>query len=47
VQLASWATSGVLHLPDGSAARRRDADLARLPDRLAWIHGYNVFGDAR
>jgi len=47
VQLASWATSDVLHLPDGPAARRRDADLARLPDRLAWIHGYNVFGDAR
>ena len=47
VQLASWATSGVLHLPAGPAARRRDADLARLPERLAWIHGYNVFDDLR
>jgi salicylate hydroxylase len=44
VQLASWATSQALHLPDGAAARRRDADLARLPQRLAWIHGHDVLG---
>jgi salicylate hydroxylase len=43
VQVASWDTSAVLHLPDGPAARRRDAELARLPERLAWIHGHNVF----
>jgi salicylate hydroxylase len=47
VQLASWATSDVLHLPDGPASRRRDADLAKLPERLAWIHGHNVFDEAR
>jgi salicylate hydroxylase len=44
VQLASWATSQALHLPDGDAARRRDADLARLPQWLAWIHGHDVLG---
>ena len=43
VQLVSWAASAALHLPDGLAAQRRDADLARLPERLSWIHGYDVF----
>ncbi len=42
VQLVSWAASAALHLPDGPAARRRDADLARLPERMAWIHGYDA-----
>jgi salicylate hydroxylase len=42
VQAASWATSAALHLPDGAAAKRRDAELARLPERLSWIHSYDV-----
>ena len=42
VQLASWATSAALHLPDGLAAQRRDACLAQLPERLAWIHGHDA-----
>jgi salicylate hydroxylase len=42
VQLMSWAASAALHLPDGPAARRRDAGLARLTDDLAWIHGYDA-----
>jgi salicylate hydroxylase len=42
VQLMSWAASAALHLPDGAAAQRRDAYLARLPERLAWIHGHDV-----
>jgi salicylate hydroxylase len=42
VQAASWATSAVLHLPDGPAAQVRDAYLASLPERLAWIHGYDI-----
>jgi salicylate hydroxylase len=46
VQLMSWAASAALHLPDGPAARRRDAALARLPDDLAWIHGYDVLAPA-
>ncbi len=31
VQLVSWAASAALHLPDGPAAQRRDASLARRP----------------
>jgi salicylate hydroxylase len=42
VQLMSWTASGALHLPDGPAARRRDAALTRLADDLAWIHGYDA-----
>lgn len=47
IQLASWATSAALHLPDGADAQRRDADLARLPARLAWIHGHDVLAASR
>ena len=43
VQLMSWAASDALHLPDGPAARRRNAGLPRLADRLAWIHAYHAF----
>jgi salicylate hydroxylase len=42
--MVSWAASAALHLPDGPAAQRRDACLARLPERLAWIHGYDALG---
>jgi salicylate hydroxylase len=44
VQVASWAASAALHLPDGPAAQRRDAYLTRVPERLAWIHGYDALG---
>ncbi len=46
VQLMSWAASAALHLPDGPATQRRDAALAELPQRLAWIHGYDVLAEA-
>jgi salicylate hydroxylase len=46
VQLMSWAASAALHLPDGPAARRRDAALARITDDVAWIHGYDVLAPA-
>jgi salicylate hydroxylase len=46
VQLMSRAASGALHLPDGPAARRRDAALSRLADDLAWIHGYDALAPA-
>ena len=46
VQLMSWAASAALHLADGPAAQRRDAYLARLPERLAWIHGYDALSQA-
>jgi len=42
VQMLSWAASAELHLPDGPAARRRDARLPGVLARLAWIHGYDV-----
>jgi salicylate hydroxylase len=47
LQSMSWAASAALHLPDGPAAQRRDADLARLPERLAWIHGYDAFAPGK
>lgn len=46
VQLISWAASAALHLPDGPAAQRRDAYVARLPGYLAWIHGYDALRQA-
>jgi len=46
VQLASWAASAALHLPDGPAAQRRDASLPSMPRDLAWIHGYDVLAAA-
>jgi hypothetical protein len=39
-------TSAVLHLPDGAAAQVRDAYLASLPERLAWIHGYDILAQS-
>ena len=46
VQAASRAASAALHLPGGPAAQQRDAYLARLPERLAWIHGHDVLAHA-
>ena len=47
VQLMSWAASAALHLPDGATTQCRDACLARLPERLAWIHGHDVLSQTR
>ena len=47
VQLLSWAASAALHLPDGPDAKRRDTLLQTLPDRLGWIHGYDVLTEGR
>ena len=46
VQAASRVASEALHLPDGPAARQCGAYLARLPERLAWIHGHDVLAQA-
>jgi salicylate hydroxylase len=46
IQLMSWAASSALHLPDGLAAQRRDAYLARAPQHLAWIHGHDALAPA-
>ena len=42
LQKLSWDASAELHLPDGPAARRRDAGLHDLVDRMAWIHAYDA-----
>jgi salicylate hydroxylase len=42
IQFLSWAASPALHLPDGSAARRRDAYLTEILQRVAWIEGYDA-----
>ena len=46
IQLMSWAASSALHLPDGPAAQRRDAYLARVPQHVAWIHGHDALAPA-
>jgi salicylate hydroxylase len=46
VQLMSWAASAALHLPDGPAAQRRDAYLARVPQHIAWIHSHDALAPA-
>ena len=42
IQRSSRETSSLLHLPDGPAARLRDAKVARFPEDFGWIHGYDV-----
>ncbi|GAB2963703.1 FAD-dependent monooxygenase [Amycolatopsis acidiphila] len=42
VARSSWVTSGLLHLPDGPAARQRDRDLADLPANFGWIHDFDA-----
>jgi salicylate hydroxylase len=41
-QRSSCVTSSLLHLPDGPAARTRDAKLAAVPQDFGWIHEYDV-----
>ena len=47
IQRASWATNKALHLPDDAALDRRNAGLARLPERLGWIHSFDALKSAR
>jgi hypothetical protein len=42
IQRSSWVTNSLLHLPDGPAARMRNAKMARFPEDFGWIHGYDV-----
>ncbi|MBE9376190.1 FAD-dependent monooxygenase [Saccharopolyspora sp. HNM0983] len=42
VQRSSWVASGLLHLPDGPAARDRDRDLTGIATTLDWIHGHDT-----
>jgi salicylate hydroxylase len=43
VQRSSWNLLDTFHLPDGPQADQRNAVLANeLPERLEWLHGYDV-----
>ena len=53
IQRSSWATNGLLHLPDGPAPQARDAlmdrdrRMRRFPEDFAWIHGHDALETAR
>ena len=47
IQRSSWATNGLLHLPDGPALPERDAKMARFPDAFGWIHEHDALQTAR
>jgi hypothetical protein len=36
-----------LHFPDGPEAARRDALIARFPEKLGWIHAFDALETAR
>lgn len=42
LQMSSWDNSTILGHPDGPDADARNERLRTLPDRLDWIHGYDV-----
>jgi salicylate hydroxylase len=42
LQIGARRNGQCFQLPDGPAARERDARLARLPDDVAWIHGHDA-----
>lgn len=42
IQRSAWVTSSLLHLPEGPAARMRNAKMARFPEDFGWIHRYDV-----
>ncbi|MBM7808520.1 salicylate hydroxylase [Geodermatophilus bullaregiensis] len=42
IQRSSRVTSSLLHLPDGPAARMRNAKMARFPEDFGWIHEHDV-----
>jgi len=53
IQRSSWATNGLLHLPDGPAPHAaaaladRDRRMAAFPEDFAWIHGHDAMMTAR
>jgi len=47
IQRSSWATNGLLHLPDGPATVDRDRRMARFPEDFAWIHEHDAMAAAR
>jgi salicylate hydroxylase len=47
IQRASWMGNRGLHLPDGPDAARRDALIARFPEKFGWIHAFDALETAR
>jgi salicylate hydroxylase len=47
IQRASWMGNRGLHLPDGPEVARRDALIARFPEKFGWIHGFDALKTAR
>jgi salicylate hydroxylase len=47
IQRASWMGNRGLHLPDGPEAARRDALVARFPEKFGWIHAFDALETAR
>jgi 2-polyprenyl-6-methoxyphenol hydroxylase-like FAD-dependent oxidoreductase len=47
IQRSSWATNGLLHLPDGSELEERDRKLAAFPEDFGWIHAFDALQTAR
>lgn len=47
IQRSSWATNGLLHLPDGPHLAERDAGMARFPERFGWIHEHDALQAAK
>jgi salicylate hydroxylase len=42
IQRASWMGNCALHLPNGPEAARRDALIARFPEKFGWIHAFDA-----
>ena len=47
IQRASWTGNRGLHLADGPEAARRDALVARFPEKFGWIHAFDALETAR
>jgi salicylate hydroxylase len=47
IQRASWMGNRGLHLPEGLEAARRDALIARFPEKFGWIHAFDALKTAR
>jgi salicylate hydroxylase len=47
IQRASWTGNRGLHLPDCPEIARRDALVARFPEKFGWIHAFDALEMAR
>ena len=47
IQRASWSGNRGLHFADGPEATRRDALVARFPEKFGWIHAFDALESAR